>query len=462
MREQLWLAVTFLFLFFTGALRSEGELPHFDFTQAADQVGWHAVHDQSLESTPAGILAHISGPDPYFQGPARDFPPDRLLWLRLRLKSDQAGTAQVFYFTNAPAERSSVRFEVPAGVWHEAIVPMPPLGPHCRLRIDPPGQTGECVFERLSFEARPLFTAPRWPRPEPPDLGVDPLTVQSGPLKLVQNRTQLGGFELEVAGEKAAIGQTSFLIGYLWNTEPHWFDPQKSGRFGIKLESRDNAFELKWSWSDPDGAHWECTQRVNPANHEGSIDIETSWSVDRDREAFYLPAFLLLPGAGTYGTNKQQGLFAGVEYLANEPSSSEADLIGPAARRLAPNTVKVTFPFMSILAGNHYLGLIWKPQPNLCAVYDSPDRQFHSGGHLFGLLFPGSDGIHRDEGSLLPYRPDILRANEPLRLQATLIGGTGSSLVPAVQHYLRLRGLPPVPPTLGAPQVLSTRRPRLA
>jgi hypothetical protein len=47
---------------------------------------------------------------------------DSLLWLRIRLWSERGGTAQVFYFTDTPTEPHSVRFDVPAGVWHDVIV----------------------------------------------------------------------------------------------------------------------------------------------------------------------------------------------------------------------------------------------------------------------------------------------------------------------------------------------------
>ena len=247
-----------------------------------------------------------------------------------------------------------------------------------------------------------------------------------------------------------AVGHTSVRIGYLVNRQARWFDPTQADPFTIAVEGSTNRLELRASWTDPDGARWNHSQTFAPSTVDGSIAVDSSWTVDRDRELLYLPAFTLFPGVGSHGTNKNQGLFAGLEYLENEPSSSEADLVGPAAWRLAPDTVKLTFPLMAIQAGNHYLGLTWEPHPAICAVHDSPDRQFHSGGHLFGLLYPGSDGVNREERSLLPYRPETLPAHEPLRVRATLIGGPGRSIVPAVQQYVRLKGLPPLPATAGA------------
>jgi len=425
-----------------------GDLPSFDFTQSTEASRWQALHDLApLEATATGLVARITGSDPYFQGPFWDYPADTRLWLRLRLKSDQGGMAQVFYFRNTPSEPNSVRFDVPPGVWHEAMVPLPALGPQYRLRIDPPGDGGSCVFEKLWIEARTVFDPPPWPKPEPPVLGSDPISVQSGPLKLLHSRTQLGGFRLEVNGQATAIGHGAIRIGYLVTNTVRWMDPQQAADFSRTVEPGDARLDLRATWTDPDGGHWIHTQAFAAAEPEGSITVESTWTLDRDREVLYLPTFMLLPGVGTHGTNKNQALFAGLEYLENEPSSSEADLIGPAAWRLVPDSIKVTFPLMAIQAGNHYLGLIWEPQPDLCAVHDSPDRQFDSGGHLLGLLFPGSDGVNREENRLLPYRAEMLRARQPLRVRATLIGGRGQSVVPAIQHYVQLKGWPALPPT---------------
>src|SRR5205085_2549754 len=84
-------------------------------------------------------------------------------------------------------------------------------------------------------------------------------------------------------------------------------------------------------------------------------------------------------------------------------------------------------------------------QPSTCALYDSPDRTFGSGGHIMGILFPGFEGGNREEGSLIPYRAEKLPANKLLSLRSTLIGALGTSVVPAVQKYVKLRGLPPLP-----------------
>src|SRR5215468_8663159 len=107
---------------------------------------------------------------------------------------------------------------------------------------------------------------------------------------------------------------------------------------------------------------------------------------------------LLFPGAGSFGGLKSQGLLAGLEYLENEPSSSEADIVGPASKRQVPDSLKLTFPLMAVQNDGRFLALTWKMSNEFCALYDSPDRIFGSIGHVMGVLFPGSDGKIRKEG----------------------------------------------------------------
>lgn len=421
-------------------------LPSFDFTTAEGVRGWQAAHDiQRLEPTAEGLVIHISGSDPYFHGPARNYPAGRLLWLNMRLKSSQAGTAQVFYFTDAPSEAKSVRFTVPQGAWHKAVVPMPALGSNIRLRIDPPGTGGTCAISGVWFEERVVFASPAWPQPEVPDLAGDVVRVRSGELELIHSATAVGEFVVEVAGKRMGIGQSNGLIGYVLDNEVRW-TPMRPAAKDLSIRQVENGLRVESAWSDPDGGSWTLTQAFSPAA-DGAISLVSSLAVDRDREVIYLPLFTLFPGVGTFGTNKNQGLLPGIEYLENEPSSSEADLRGPAAWRLAPDSVKLTFPLLALQADGRYLGFMWQPQANVCAIHDSPDRQFQSGGHLMGLLFPGSDGVNREERSLLPYRPERLAANQPLQLRATLIGRRAESIIPAVQQYVQLAGLPPVPQT---------------
>ena len=419
--------------------------PDFDFSTIPDATSWSADHGiGGLALTTNGLLVQIAGSDPYMSGPARDFPAGSLLWLHLRMKSDQGGGAQVFYYTNYPTEPDSVKFFVPPGVWHEAVVPMPALGPGCRLRIDPPGDGGTCCLGRLWFTERVLLQPPAWPKPEPPSIGADALVLHSGDLELTHDRRRVGAFELKVAGRSVAVGHTRPMLGYIANGAQRWVDPGASATNPVSVSMTGNRLRVLAEFPDEDGARWTIEQVFTPTNANAFM-LESRLTLDRYRNVVYLPLFTLLPGLGSFGTNKVQGLFCGLEYLENESSSSEADITGPESKRQVPDMLKVTFPLMALAAHERYVGLLWEPDPDICALFDSPDRHFNSGGHLMGLLFPGSNGQNRQEGNLLPYGAVLVRSNEPVVLHATILGGQGSTVVPAVQHYVALRGLPPMP-----------------
>ncbi len=421
-------------------------LPHFDFTQVPDIQEWHPANDITrMVGSPEGMVIAISGDDPYLYGPKYDYPAGQTLWLNIRLKSDQTGIGQIFYFEREPTEANSVKFPVRGGQWVEAHVPLPPLGPGYYLRFDPPGSGGTVVVASMEFAPRNLLAEPDWPQPVTPAYQ-NPYSLLSGDLELTQDRAAFGGFALRVAGEPMAMGQTRPLIGYLQGGKTRWLNLAE--RAQVRTQGDSQHIEAQATCRDEDGADWEITQRFTPSRVPGAIDAEIQVRVSQDRDVFFLPLFVLLPGAGTFGVTKQQALFAGLEYLDHdEPSSSEADIIGPEAQRQVPASFRITFPLMALQAHDRYVGLSWDPAPNVCALFDSPDRHFKSGGHVMGVLFPGCDGSNRAEGSLLPYGGERLAAGKPLTLRVTLLGGKGQSVVPAVQQYVALRGLPPIPKT---------------
>ncbi|MBM3883739.1 MAG: hypothetical protein FJ387_29205 [Verrucomicrobia bacterium] len=447
-----WYALTWTLALGWLATLAQAALPSFDFTRAADRQGWTATHDVGpLSGTAEGMTVTITGPDPYITGPARDYPAGTPLWLRLRLRSEAGGMCQVFYFRGGATEENSVRFYVPRGEWHEAKVRMPALGPSYRLRVDPPGTAGACLLGQLSFEERMSYVSPAWPTPVAPRLGSDAVWLESGPVRLVHGGGGWGAFEVRVGEDRLACGNTAPLVGYVAGGQPRWWAPHQDPGVRVTVERQAEAgggaaIRSVTEGRDTDGAQWRIEQWFR-AGDAGAVAVTTQVEVDRDREVLYLPVLTLMAGLGSYGTNKTQALLAGVEYLENEPSSSRADLNPPASDRQVPDLLKVTFPLMAVNAGGAYVGLAWDRHEHaeLCAVFDSPDRLFQSEAHLLGLLIPGSDGLQREESSLVPYGTWRLAAGQALTVRAQILGGRGSSVVPAVAHYVRLYGLPAVP-----------------
>jgi hypothetical protein len=297
---------------------------------------------------------------------------------------------------------------------------------------------------------------PQFPKPPTVSLSGNALSVRSGSLELRHSTNVLGGFEVQVDGKSMAIGQNHPMLAYVVSGELRWLDLAEAPERNLLVSKQRDSLVVEAKFADADGAKWTMNQRFTPSSSGSALDISVGFMSDHERAVAFLPMFIVFPGAGSFGAVKGQGLLAGLEYLENEPSSSEADIIGPASNRRVPDNLKLTFPLMAIQNDHCYLALAWQMRPHFCALYDSPDRVFGSGGHVMGILYPGSDGKNRVEGSLLPKVTQTLAAGESVVLQATLLGARGDSVVPAIRQYVTLRPLPPLPVTLDFQTYVST------
>lgn len=412
-------------------------LPFYDLTRPEEARLWHSPHHlRLLEPAAEGLRMVIEGNDPYVSSPARDFPSNQLLWVTVRLKSSAGGMAQLFYFNKQAAEEQSRRFVVPKEQWAEVRLPLPALGSQYRFRLDPPGDAGEAVLASLRFEPRLEFTPPpaQWQSPAPGRRRV----LQSGLVEWWDAPPSPWGGELRVNNQIMAYAHPRLSISYLDNVRQEWMTipaPQ--------VVSSRNGYRREAVWKDTRGAEWRYSQEFRSGAPD-VLEISTVLEVSQDTEVLYAPMFLLAPGENSFGTNKNQALFAGLEYLENEPSSSEADIIGPESRRQVPANHKITFPLMVIQERGHYVALAYANHLAFSAVFDSPDRLFGSRGHVMGVIWPESDGINRPEGSLVPHFPRLLRAGEKVECRLRLMGGRGDSVIPAVQQFVALHGLPPL------------------
>jgi hypothetical protein len=307
----------------------------------------------------------------------------------------------------------------------------------------------------------PTNAAPMWHTPTAVPLPDIPPSITAGDISLVHSPGALGGFVIRVAGKRMAIGQNHPSLAYVINGELRWLDlaAETPGR-KLEVKRERDSLTVYFEWEDADGGKWIVNERFTTAQPPfpgfgrvrvgSAIDFRIGFTVDRARDVAYLPLLQLFPGANSFGTNKHQALLSGLEYLENEPSSSEADVIGPAARRQVPDNLKLTLPLMAIEEDGRFLALSWQPQTNCCALFDSPDRLFGSGGHVMGILFPGSDGRNRREGDLLPKVTERMQPGQPVVLFGTIAGGRGDSVVPALKQYVATHTLPSLDTTVRA------------
>ncbi|MGQ9592438.1 MAG: hypothetical protein ACUVYA_19330, partial [Planctomycetota bacterium] len=421
------------------------EVAFWDFPRG--DGGWRPnAQTTGVEITSDGLEFAATGNDPWVTSPAFAAPEGVALVVTVRMRSSANSGGQLFYGASF-SEEQSVRFSVAAdGEWHEYALALPPQSGSIRLRLDPATGPGAIAIAWIRVEALEPIELPELRPPERPTQGsLTPLSVASGDLELVHYRRRFGGFALRAGGEEVAAGHEADVAGVFSGSRALWRE-LASLPVSVRSSEGPRGRELleEVSFSDGAGGSWTFRRRFAPARLAGAIDVEAEIVPDRTRALVHVPWLTLFPGLGTYGSRKHQGLFAGLEYLSDEPSSSEADLTGPEHVRRVPRPSKVTFPLMAIEDGGRYVGLAWERSELIAPLFDSPDRVFSSGAHLLALWCPGV-GSRRRENELFASAPLLVEGGSPLRARAAILGGRGGSVVPAIQAYVALRGLPPLP-----------------
>ena len=411
----------------------------WDFSKSIH--GWTGnIRVENLSYSPEGLIVKSTGEDPWIEGPAVDLPGDKIIRVKIRMKSNADAGAELFYGRVFRAG-DSVRFTTRTDdQWHDySLVIRDKLGTGTRFRLDPCIGAGAVTVAWINIETISEIIVPSLEKPEGPDrTGASRNSVKSGGLEFEHYGGTWGNFALKVNGVEMAAGYQSELIGLVFDEQPEWLNLKNAN------VTFDNPSTSSAGFKDSGGGIWEIRRSVRAAQQQGTLIVEIELKVDKDRDVIHIPWLTIFPGLGTFGPRKDQGLFAGLEYLCDEPSSSEADIATLDHVRKVPDPIKITFPLMAIARGGNYIGVIWEPSEAIAAAFDSPDRIYNSGAHVIALSGPGV-GDRRFENAFCAQAPLRLRANQPLKVTAMIIGGKGKSVVPAVRHFVALKGLPAVP-----------------
>ena len=403
--------------------------------------GWTGNRQvENLSFSPEGLLVKSTGEDPWIEGPAVDLPGDKIIRVKKRMKSNADAGAELFYGRVFRAGDSVCFTARTDGKWHDYwLVIRDKLGPGTRFRLDPCIGAGAVTVGRITVETISEIVVPSLQIPgEPNRTSGRRTSVKSGGLEFEHYGGTWGNFALNVNGVEMAAGYQGELLGLVFDEQPEWLNLKDAD------VTFDNPSTSRASLKDSRGGRWEIRRSIKSANQQGTLIVEIELKADKDRDIIHIPWLTIFPGLGTFGERKDQGLLAGLEYLCDEPSSSEADIATPDHVRRVPDPIKITFPLMTIARGGNYIGVIWEPSEAVAATFDSPDRIYNSGSHVMALSGPGV-GDRRFENAFCAQAPLRLRANQPLKVAMMIIGGKGKSVVPAVRHYVALKGLPDVP-----------------
>lgn len=431
----------------TNGLRAE-TIVEWDFRTGTH--GWSGNERvERVRSTPEGLLVVATGIDPWIEGPAVDYPAGTLIRITVEMKSwaDRAGE---FFYGRTFKASDAVRFSINNdGEFHTyTVFANMPFGPGTRLRLDPSHNSGRIVVRSIKVESLSRPAAPVPVKPSPVDTtGPVRAMVRQGEISVEYMGDRYDDFVIRVGGRVMAQGYHEPFIGYFKDAEFRWLNfgaAQVVSARRLAARPDDVRLAVTATLKDTDGAVWKVVRKFAVDQRVGAIHVETAVTVDQDREAVRLPWLTLFAGNPELGTRKNQAVFCGVEYLCDEPSSSDADIAKPNHIRSTPDPVKITIPMMAIQQDGRYIGVIWERSAMVSATFDSPDRVYDSGLHLMELSAPAVGGL-RFENDFAAYAPFAVRANEPIKTTITIIGGKGESIVPAVKDYLAVRPLPSLP-----------------
>ncbi len=437
--------VVFLVTFLSSILNSASAPTEFilNFQQKQATTGWLATHDLlEVQGSASGLKLVSSGEDPYSVGPRLELPHGTPVWFEVEVKSEVAGSFQIFYFEpqSGPSEIHSVRMNVPANKWTQVQAPAPDLMGANRLRIDPPSGAGVTLVKSINIRARVTYEEPELRFVAPVKLlssSPEVEVIRSGQAELRQSRDIWNSWNINRGNVALAESPGSYWIGYVMNSQPVWGEwSEQERRSRITWTREINSWTQTKIWTDPNGAVWRFSRQISASEkHPGWFDGRWTVQVDQERDVLFVPLEFGFLGSRSFGSNKVQALFSGLEYLANEPSSSEKDLIGPESERRIPDTLKITMPLQTIVAEGAYASFIWKPASNISAWFDSPDRRFGIEGHVMGAFFPGTGSQTREPGSMAPYKPTRLAANDPVELDFSWNADSGDAVTSALMAY---------------------------
>lgn len=417
--------------------------------------GWRAaLHVADAVVTAKGLSFAVTGGDPQFVSPPLtfpDIPPDAK---RLRFTVECEPTRckeewQLFYAFSgrgfSQVDAVMLRPEGDAPHRHfSAEVPVAFFTTGRGIfRLDPPGGAERFTLKSLSVG----FLAPMWSyKPAAAnelELPADASVLEGDGWRLRYDPRRMGAFRYESHGKtvegnpcEPCVVVPSQRYKDRQPYQIHWTEVKPS------LRHTTNGFVMTAATQDGEGRKWRMTRSFAKAENGRALAIRTKYDCDKIR-VLHVP-YLTLFADRESGGRKHQAMLAGIEYLDDEPSSSTKDIRTSESNRLIPSAHRFSAPFAVLTDAKSWLAAEWDaprtPRPHdYSVVFDSPDRQFRSGGHLLAFWFP-TVGTARHESELdlydsVPYsggtQTVILRA------------GNGANVAHALAALVRRDNLPP-------------------
>lgn len=232
------------------------------------------------------------------------------------------------------------------------------------------------------------------------------------------------------------------------------FQPEVYPQF-VSTETIGDSVSLTMStdFTDADGVDWKSEYSFDLKGTETSeVKISYGFSVNNDRQLLHFSGPIIRAGEGSFGSEKQEALFPGLEWLIyDEKSSSSLDVHPPKNKRYIPHPYKVTIPFMSVSNNQKNICLYWDPLQKWTGTHAYPSPLFASpnswdsqNNHLMGLVVPPV-GAGRDENEPLASTPFPVTADSSVIIQATINIFQSNEQLAGMKLWLEDFGIPSLP-----------------
>ena len=130
-----------------------GTVEQWDFDKDAQGWGTQANHCPTITAADGHLTVDYAGEDPWFVSPVIN--KRGPFMVKLRLRSTQTGTAQLYYATKSAdfGPTTFINFEIEkANVWQDINIPITINPTFRRFRIDPPGHNGRIEFDSIELK----------------------------------------------------------------------------------------------------------------------------------------------------------------------------------------------------------------------------------------------------------------------------------------------------------------------
>ena len=436
---------------------SAAEVTLGDFTQSGN--GWKAAHHlKDVEVSAEGTSFTVTGNDPWFLGPkvtlpamdgTKPIPPDadKICFMIHCAPTAYGGPWEIYHDFDGKGYSERKKFALRPGgstPYTEFFAYLPAkdfAGKTGSCRIDAPAIIdGHFTIKALVTEVvKPIWTY----RPETPSvltLPADALVLEGNGWRLRHDPARMGAFRFESHGKtvEGCVGESCVVApSHRFGDKPPYQIDWAAVKPSVKRTK--DGFTMIAAARDTEGRKWRMSRSFVKTESGRALAIKTEYDCDVT-QVLHVPYLTLFAERSSNG-HKHQAMLSGLEYLDDEPSSSTKDIRMPETNRLIPAIHRICAPFAALTDEKAWLAAEWTMprKQEYSVVFDTPDRQFKSGGHLLAFWFPAV-GKARPESELGIYCAEPYSGGSQTVI---LRAGDGATVADALTALVRRDTLPP-------------------